>query len=342
MNINDYKGIFVFIQQSDGAICKVSFELLGKAKELSDDINEPVTAVIAGCDVADTARELVGFVDRMIIIDDPLLKEYRAEPYAQALKAVIDEYKPSIFLIGATCEGKELGPKVAARVGTGITADCTELKIGCKEAEAEGKEADGTKELLMIKPAFDGNTIVTITITDRRPRMATVREGVFDIPEPEEKRACDIVEFAPSIEVNDSFIEILKDIKEKAGASDIANAKVVVAGGRGMGNADNFSLLEELAGVLGGAVGCSRAAADEEMYDRECYIGQTGLNVRPDIFIACGISGAVQFTAGMEKSKLIIAINKDPDAPIFRIADYGIVADAATMIPQITKKFKEM
>ena len=294
MNIQDYKGVFVFAQQVDNVLSGIALELVGKGKDLAKDLGTEVTAVLVGSDVKALADELAEYgADKVIVVDDPELKEYRTEPYAHALASVINEFKPEIFLVGATAIGRDLGPRVSARIHTGLTADCTQLEIGDFPINPVAGKEQKHNQLLMTRPAFGGNTIATIACPDNRPQMATVRPGV-----------------------------------------------ILVSGGRGVGSAENFKILEDLAEVLGGTVSCSRAVVDAGWKPKDLQVGQTGKTVRPNVYFAIGISGAIQHVAGMEESDIIIAINKDESAPIFDVADYGIVGDLNKIVPALTEKLK--
>ena len=280
--------------------------------------------------------------DRVIVVDDPELKDYRTEPYAHALASVINEYKPEIMLVGATAIGRDLGPTVSARVKTGLTADCTVLEIGDFPLVAvPGKEADQKhKQLLMTRPAFGGNTIATIACPDNRPQMATVRPGVMQKIAPIAGAKANIVEFNPGFTPNNRYVEILNIVKAVKNTANIMDAKILVSGGRGVGSKENFKLLEDLAEVLGGTVSCSRAVVENGWLPVDLQVGQTGKTVRPQIYFAIGISGAIQHVAGMEDSDLIVAINKDEDAPIFDVADYGLVGDLNKIVPALTAALK--
>ena len=343
MNLEEYKGVFVFAQQVDNKVSGIALELIGEGKRLAEKLSTEVTAVLVGSGVKDLADELAAYgADRVILVDDPELKEYRTEPYAHALASVINEYKPEIMLVGATAIGRDLGPTVSARVKTGLTADCTVLEIGDFPLVAvPGKEADQKhKQLLMTRPAFGGNTIATIACPDNRPQMATVRPGVMQKIAPIAGAKANIVEFNPGFTPNNRYVEILNIVKAVKNTANIMDAKILVSGGRGVGSKENFKLLEDLAEVLGGTVSCSRAVVENGWLPVDLQVGQTGKTVRPQIYFAIGISGAIQHVAGMEDSDLIIAINKDEDAPIFDVADYGLVGDLNKIVPALTAALK--
>ena len=343
MNIQDYKGVFVFAQQVDNTLSGIALELVGKGKELAKDLGTEVTAVLVGSDVAALADELAEYgADKVIVVDDPELKEYRTEPYAHALASVINEFKPEIFLVGATAIGRDLGPRVSARIHTGLTADCTQLEIGDFPINPIPGKEQRHNQLLMTRPAFGGNTIATIACPDNRPQMATVRPGVMQKLPKEAGRAAEVIEFNPALEENNRYVEIMDIVKAVGNVENIMDAKVLVSGGRGVGSAENFEMLRDLASCFkGGMVSCSRAAVENGWLAQDYQVGQTGKTVRPQIYFAIGISGAIQHVAGMEESDLIIAINKDEDAPIFDVADYGLVGDLKKIVPQLTAALKE-
>ncbi len=341
MSLEEYKGVFVFAQQVDNKISSIALELLGKGKALAKDLDTEVTAVLIGSGVKGLADELAQYgADRIILVDDPELKDYRTEPYAHALASVIKEYKPDVMLVGATAIGRDLGPRVSARVHTGLTADCTQLDIGdFPLAPVEGQE-QLHKQLLMTRPAFGGNTIATIACPDFRPQMATVRPGVMQKITPDKSAKANIVEFNPGFKPDANYVEIQKIVKEVSNVANIQDAKILVSGGRGVGSSENFRILDDLAEVLHGTVSCSRAVVDSGWKPKELQVGQTGKTVRPHVYFAIGISGAIQHVAGMEESDIIIAINKDENAPIFDVADYGVVGDLNKIVPELTKSIK--
>ena len=341
MSLEEYKGVFVFAQQVDNVLDGVAFELLGKGKDLAKDLNTEVTAVLIGSGVKGLADQLAEYgADRVIVVDDPELKDYRTEPYAHALASVINEYKPEIMLVGATAIGRDLGPTVSARVKTGLTADCTSLEIGDFPLVATPGKEQKHNQLLMTRPAFGGNTIATIACPDHRPQMATVRPGVMQKIAPITGAKANVVEFNPGFTPNNRYVEILNIVKAVKTTANIMDAKILVSGGRGVGSKENFKLLEDLAEVLGGTVSCSRAVVENGWLPVDLQVGQTGKTVRPQIYFAIGISGAIQHVAGMEDSDLIIAINKDEDAPIFDVADYGLVGDLNKIVPTLTAALK--
>ena len=342
MALEEYKGVFVFAQQVDNQISNIAYELIGKSKDLAADLQTEVTAVLVGSDVKGLADKLAEYgADRVIVVDDPELKEYRTEPYTHALASVIEKYKPDIFLIGATAIGRDLGPRVCARIHTGLTADCTQLDIGDFPLVAIPGREQKHNQLLMTRPAFGGNTIATIACPDFRPQMATVRPGVMQKKEKVKGAKANIEEFNPGFTPNKNYVEILDIVKAVSDVVDIQDAKILVSGGRGVGSPENFKILEDLAAALGGQVSCSRAVVDSGWKPKEMQVGQTGKTVRPHVYFAIGISGAIQHVAGMEESDIIIAINKDETAPIFDVADYGVVGDLNKIVPDLTKKILE-
>ena len=333
MNIADFKGIFVFVEQRDKNIEKVSLELIGKAKELAQVLNTTVTAVLLGCEMDEKAKDLNYYgADKVIYVENKNLDTYMTEPYTYSLVEIINKEKPEIVLFGATAIGRDLAPRVSARVKTGLTADCTGLDINVED----------NNNLMMTRPAFGGNIMATIVCPEHRPQMATVRPGVMkqapinkNIPANVEKVELEI----PEKHLNVEILDVIKQVQEKM---KIEDAKVIVSGGRGVGGAENFAMLEELAELLGGTVASSRAAVDAGWIAKDRQVGQTGKTVRPNLYIACGISGAIQHIAGMEESDLIIAINKDEFAPIFEVADYSIVGDINKIIPQFIEELKKV
>ena len=341
MGLEQYKGVYVFAQQVDNELSGIAFELLGKAKDLAKDLNTDVTAILIGYQVKNLADELAAYgADKVIVVDDPELKEYRTEPYTHAMASVINEYKPDIVLVGATAIGRDLGPRVSARVATGLTADCTVLEIGDFPINPIPNQEQKHNQLLMTRPAFGGNTIATIACPDNRPQMATVRPGVMQKIDRIDGAKAEVIEFNPGFTPDNKYVEILEVVKSVKDTVDIMDAKILVSGGRGVGSAENFKILQDLADVLGGTVSCSRAVVDSGWMERDYQVGQTGKTVRPNLYFAIGISGAIQHVAGMEESDIIIAINKDADAPIFDVADYGIVGDLNKIVPALTASLK--
>lgn len=330
MNKADYKDVYVFIEQREGNVQSVALELLGKAKELAAALNEKVVALFPGYNISNQAQMLIEYgADKVICIDQPELKDYLTEQYKQALCQAIDEFKPSIVLLGATTIGRDLGPRLSAKVGTGLTADCTRLEISEE------------RELMMTRPAFGGNLMATIMCTEHRPQMSTVRPGVMQKADRDASRKGEIIEFKPVFDSSKFKVRILESVKENKDKVNITEAKILVSGGRGVGNAEGFKKLEKMANVLDAQVSSSRAMVDAGIMDHERQVGQTGKTVRPDLYFAIGISGAIQHLAGMEESDYIIAINKDKYAPIFGVADLGIVGDMNKIVPLLTERLEK-
>ncbi|PKN73498.1 MAG: electron transfer flavoprotein subunit alpha [Candidatus Cloacimonetes bacterium HGW-Cloacimonetes-3] len=332
VDIDDYSGIWVFAEQKDGIIAPVSYELLGKGHELAEELGAELSAIVFGSDIEAMASELIAFgADQVIIVDDPALKHFRDELYGKALTELATKYKPAVILAGATVTGRSFIPRVAIHLHTGLTADCTGLAI-----EAE------TGNLLQTRPAFGGNIMATIVTANHRPQMATVRHKVMNPIPRDDTRSGIIIQEQINFELDDEVSTWLGFEKEKTNLINITEANVIVSGGRGIKDAKNFAMIEELAEALGGAVGASRAAVDAEWIPYSHQVGQTGKTVKPNIYISIGISGAIQHLAGMSSADYIIAINKDPDAPIFKVADLGIVGDLFEVLPKLTKRIKEL
>ena len=346
--IEQYKDVYVFAQQVDNEISPIAFELLGKAKDLANDLNEKVVAVLLGHNVKDLAAQLGAYgADKVIVVDDKELEVYRTEPYTHALASVINEFKPEIMLVGATAIGRDLGPRVSARVQTGLTADCTVLEIGDFPINAVPGKEDEQKhnQLLMTRPAFGGHLMATIICPRFRPQMSTVRPGVMKKAPFDQAKAdaCQIVKPAFSLTAEDIKTEVLSVEKAAEKLVDLIGADVIVSVGRGISKDVNkgIELAEQLAAALGGGVvGASRAVTDAGWMTADHQVGQTGKTVHPKIYVALGISGAIQHTAGMQDSECIIAVNKNESAPIFGVADYGIVGDLFKVVPELIKQIE--
>ncbi len=353
------KDIYVIAEQRDGVIAKVTLELLGEATRLAADLNEQVIGVLLGEGIGNRAEEMIeAGADKVIVIDDPMLKEYVTEPYAKALTAMIKEYDPSIVLFGATSIGRDIAPRVAARVHTGLTADCTRLDTNMQEyfdflhatsnADTNAIEAKlgmDDKTLKMTRPAFGGNVMATIRCANYRPQMATVRPGVMKKIEPQKGKEVIVEEFKVDFVPEDMNVTIKEVVRSTKKAVDITEAKVLVSGGRGIGSPEFFGELQKVADLLGGEISSSRANVDAGWIARDRQVGQTGKTVRPDLYMANGISGAIQHIAGMENSEYVIAINKNDSASIFEVADLGIVGDVKVIIPKLIEeltKYKEI
>lgn len=331
-DIKDYKGIWVFVEQKNGKVQSVSYELLGKAQELAKKLKCEVSGIFIGNNLEDQLDELVWRgADNIYLVQAPEITHFQDEPYTNILVRLIQKHKPEILLCGATAIGRSLISRVAVILKTGLTADCTGLDI----------DAD-KKILLQTRPAFGGNIMATIISPNYRPQMATVRHKVMQPMEPDKRRKGKIIKESFQPDTYHSRTKLLDIIEEIESTINLAEADIIVSGGRGMGGKENFKILEELAHVLGAAVGSSRAAVDSGWMPYSHQVGQTGRTVAPKIYIACGISGQIQHLVGMSSSKIIVAINKDPEAPIFKVATYGIVGDLFQIIPALTKTFKEV
>jgi len=331
-NIEEYKGVMVFAEQHDGEMKGCTYELLGEGRKLADKLGEELSAILPGNKVDHLVKELFAHgADKVYLIDNETLDAYMTGPYATAVSAAIAKYKPAIVLYGATTYGRDLAPRVAARIQTGLTADCTQLDID-----------EENRLLLQTRPAFGGNIMATIKCPRHRPQMSTVRPKVMKMMEPDDSREGELVKMNVEINKKSAKTKILEIIKEVKTTGDIEEADIIVTGGWGMGAPENFKLLEDLANALGGAVGATRAAVDAEWQPQSNQVGQTGKTVCPKLYIACGVSGAVQHLVGMQTSDYIIAINKDPDAPIFSVANCGIVGDVFQIVPELTKEVQKL
>lgn len=331
MNINDYSGVLVYVEQRLNEVQNVSLELLGKGRKIADELGVQVTAALIGKNIDKHAKLLIEYgADKVLVLDHDALELYSTEPYTQAMVQAVQSINPEIVLFGATSIGRDLAPRVSARLLTGLTADCTSLEVSEE------------RMLLMTRPAFGGNIMATIISPDHRPQMSTVRPGVMTKMDRDVHRTGEIVQFPLQIEKNINFVEILSFEKETEEKQDIQEATVLVSGGRGVGSQENFGLLYDLADELHGLVSASRAAVDAGWMDHDRQVGQTGKTVRPNLYFACGISGAIQHVAGMEEAELIVAINKDKDAKIFEYADLGIVGDVHKVLPFLIEEIKKI
>jgi len=330
VDLSQFKDIWVVAEQREANLMRVATELLGKGRELAEAKGQRLCSVLIGHKVRHLAQELFEHgADVVYLAEAEELSYYRTGPYSRVLSELIIEYKPDVVLFGATTIGRDLAPRVANRIQTGLTADCTKLEI-----------EPGTGALLQTRPAFGGNIMATILCTRSRPQMSTVRPGVMAVAQRQPGRSGDLVEKEVKLRRADFSTEIIKVVKGEKRHVNLEEAKVIVSGGRGLGGPDRFALIEELASLLGGEVGASRAAVDSGWIDSLHQVGQTGKTVRPRLYIACGISGAIQHLAGMQSSELIVSINKDPDAPIHRIADFAIIADLHSVIPALIEELK--
>ena len=334
MDKKDYKNVFVFAEQREGVIQSVAFELLGKARDLAEVLGEKVVALLLGYGIKDQAQRLIEYgADEVIVVDTPELKDYLSEQYSQVMDQIINERKPNIVLYGATTIGRDLAPRLASRLKAGLTADCTKLEVKPNN--------DNELELHSTRPAFGGNLMATIVCPNTRPQMSTVRPGVMQKIQPQVGRQGVVTEFTPKFNTAKFKVKLVETIKADKEMADIAEAKILVSGGRGAKNKEGFDKLQALADVLGGQVASSRAMVDNGVMPHEAQVGQTGKTVRPGLYMACGISGAIQHLAGMEESDFIIAINKDKFAPIFSVADLGIVGDLHKIVPMLTERLKK-
>ena len=332
-DITSYKGVWVFCEQRNDQIQSISYELLEKGRELAYKLNTELSGVLLGNNLKkDKVNDIIWRgADKVYLACSEELADYRNEPYTKVLTDLIEEYKPAIFLAGATSIGRSLIPRVAVKVQAGLTADCTGLEI------------DSEKNILLqTRPAFGGNIMATIISPDHRPQMATVRHKVMPEAKVDKGRRGEVVEVNPKKDLLGSRTKLLKKISEIEKTVNLVEADIIVSGGRGLGEAKNFALLEKLALATGGALGASRAAVDSDWIPYSHQVGQTGKTVCPKIYIACGISGAIQHLIGMQSSKIIVAINKDPHAPIFKVATYGIVGDLFEVVPLLIKRFKQI
>ena len=331
-DLSAYKDVWVFCEQKRGAVQSISYELLGEGRKLADKLGVKLCAVLLGGGVADAAHKLgERGADRVYLVDDPALKDYQDDPYTAVLVKLVEEYKPEALLCGATTIGRSLISRVAIKTGAGLTADCTGLDVDVKE-----------RLLLQTRPAFGGNIMATIVAPNHRPQMATVRHKVMKEAPVQPGRAAEIVTKVYPPETFASRTKLLDVVAELTETVNLSEADIIVAGGRGMGSKENFAQLGELAKVLGGAVGASRSAVDADWIPYSHQVGQTGKTVVPKLYIACGISGQIQHLIGMQSSKTIVAINRDPDAPIFKVATYGIVGDVNEILPALTREVKRV
>lgn len=331
MNIADYKGVLVFIEQRFNHIENVSLELLGKGRKIADELGVHLVAALPGKEVEKHAKMLISYgADKVVFANHDSLEYYSTEPYTQTMTQIIKTEMPEVVLFGATSIGRDLAPRVSARLETGLTADCTSLEVSEERL------------LLMTRPAFGGNIMATIICPDHRPQMSTVRPGVMTKMERDENRSGEIINFPVSIEMNSQCVEVLSFEKQVGEKQDIQEASVLISGGRGVGSKESFEHLYDLADELKGMVSASRAAVDAGWMDHDRQVGQTGKTVRPDVYFACGISGAIQHVAGMEEAELIIAINKDKDAKIFEVADLGVVGEVQKVLPLVVEELKKI
>ncbi|WP_378955775.1 FAD-binding protein [Pelosinus sp. sgz500959] len=332
INKADYKGVWVYIEQGDGQARHVGYELLNEGRKLADEMDEELSGIIIGDQVEHLAQEAIARgADKVYLVQGAEFSHYSTDAYTITLTDLIHTYKPAVILMGATNDGRDLGPRVACRVGTGLTADCTKLSID-----------ETTGLVAWTRPAFGGNIMATILCPDHRPQMGTIRPNVFKRPVPDYSRIGEVVQVASKVKTEDIRTKLIDVLRVCTASCNLEEADIIVSGGRGMNKPESFALIEELANVLGGAVGASRAVVDAGWKPALHQVGQTGKTVGPKVYFACGISGAIQHVAGMSSSDIVIAINKDPDAPIFKIANYGIVGDVMEVIPALIEEFKKI
>lgn len=339
IEVNKQGEVWVFAEQHGGKLEEVPVELMSKGRELADKLNVPLAAVLLGSRVSELCERLGHYgADKVYLAEHPLLEHYQTNTYAKVIDGLIHKHKPQIVLYGASPCGRDLAPRIASAMKAGLTADCTDLQIGSHEIKKTGEVFDNL--LLQIRPAFGGNIIATIINYDRWPQMATVREGVMPMPTPNASKKAQVVKEAVHLSQEDMVVEILAEHRQQRKVN-LKASRIIVAGGAGVGSKENFKLIWDLAHCLGAAPGATRAAIDLGFIDRDHQIGQTGTTVRPILYVAAGISGAIQHQAGMSESQKIIAINNDPDAPIFNIAHYKIVGDLTQVLPMMIKAIKE-
>ncbi|GAA0733245.1 electron transfer flavoprotein subunit alpha [Clostridium oceanicum] len=331
-DISSYKGVWVYAEQRQGELTPVVIELLGEAKKLANEIGTDLSAILLGNNVGKLAEKLIKYgADKVYIADNKKLKNYTTDGYATVISNAIYKYKPESVLFGATHIGRDLAPRIAARVDTGLTADCTKLEIDPED-----------KKIKQTRPAFGGNLMATIVCKNHRPQMSTVRPGVMEKAKYDKENKGEIIDLKVNLSEDEIRTKVLEIIKGSKKQVSLVDADFIVSGGKGLGNPEGFKLLQKLADLLGGVVGSSRAAVDIGWIDHSHQVGQTGTTVKPIIYIACGISGAIQHVAGMSNSDIIIAINKDENAPIFEIADYGIVGDLYEIVPIIIEELRKI
>ena len=351
-DIGAFKNVWVFCEQRQGKMMPTTFELISEGRKLADELGVELCGILLGDNVDGIAAELGEYgADKVYVYNSPLLKDFTTDGYTKVIVEAVEELKPEVLLFGASNIGRDLAPRCAARLHTGLTADATHLDIDTAkyiDFLKESSTIDLSKQkfdmedrnLKMTRPAFGGHLMATIICPRFRPQMATVRPGVMQKAERVEGAQAVIEEFNPGFVPNNKYVEILDIVKAVSDVEDIMDAKILVSGGRGVGSAENFKLLDDLAEALGGTVSCSRAVVDAGWKSKDLQVGQTGKTVRPQIYFAIGISGAIQHVAGMEESDLIVAINKDETAPIFDVADYGIVGDLNKVVPALTEQLK--
>jgi len=330
IDINEYRGVWVFVEQTEGEPARVSLELLGKGRELAEKLGVVLTAFLLGESVQGPAKELIFFgADEVIVADHPLLRDYRTELYTDIISEQVIALKPEVLIVGASPIGRDLAPRLSFRLNAGCTADCTGLDID-----------EENRLFVSTRPAFGGNVMATIICPEHRPQMSTVRPGVMALPEKDDSREGQIIDLELQLDEDACKVKILESVKGASEGVNIQDAERIVAVGMGAGDKETFDMIKELAELLDGELGATRFAVEAGWVSHDRQIGQTGKTVRPELYVGCGISGAVQHTAGMSASKMIIAINKDPNAEVFKIADYGIVGDVRKVVPAIISELK--
>mgnify|MGYP001599323196 CR=1 FL=1 len=328
IDLSLYKNIWVFAEQRQGKISPVVIELLGEGKKLANEIGVELCAVLLGSDIKGLAKELISYgAEKVYVADSPLLENYTTDAYTKVICDFVNQVKPEIMLLGATHIGRDLAPRMSSRLNTGLTADCTKLEIDPED-----------KKIMQTRPAFGGNIMATIICPNNRPQMSTVRPGVMDKAVKDESRSGEIIKLDFKLSEDDIRTKVIKIVKTKKDLVSLTDANVIVSGGLGLGNADGFKMLKKLADKFGGVVGASRAAVDAGWIDHSYQVGQTGITVKPTVYIACGISGAIQHIVGMQEADVVIAINKNASALIFGVADYGIVGDVYDIVPMLTEE----
>ena len=330
-DIKQFKDVWVFAEQRQGTLTPVVVELLGEGRKLADKLGVKLCALLVGSNVKDLKQILIHYgADRVYCVDNELLEKYTTDGYSKAVCIAVESYKPEIIMMGATHIGRDLAPRIASKLNTGLTADCTGLEIDPEDGK-----------LRQTRPAFGGNLMATIICPETRPQMCTVRPGVMDKAIKDTNRTGETIEIEVDISQKDIRTKVLEIVKIKRDMIPLTDADVIISGGMGIKNAEGFKMLKELADVLGGTLGASRATVDAGWIDKSRQVGQTGTTVRPKLYIACGISGAIQHLAGMQESGMIVAINTNPNAPIFEVADYGIVGDVYEVVPQLIELLKD-
>jgi len=328
-DLGEYEGVWFWVEQFEGQAGSISWEMAGKGRQLADELGVALTACVLGSGVEHIAQEAVSYgADRVFLVDDPTLGTYRTDPYAVVMVDLVEHYKPEILIMGASSRGRDLAGSIATRLVTGLTADCTGLDVDPE-----------TRQLRQTRPAFGGNIMATILCPNHRPQMATVRHRVFEVPDKDLTLEGQVVRERVLMAEDEIAAKVIDFLVEEENVN-LADARIIVSGGRGVKGPEGFEPVRELAQVLGGAVGASRAAVDASWIPYAHQVGQTGRTVRPDLYIACGISGAIQHLAGMRTAKVIVAINRDPEAPIFEVAHYGIVGDLFEVVPALTEAFR--